>query len=104
MNRIGCRCPKDPKCMRPRRLPDFRASAREALLPTPVGVGRFVIRATRERGVGVPSSRSLATASREANSVYDGLTRAHSLYRPPVGLNRHYFPVTSRWRDGQAAL
>ena len=37
----------------------------------PVGVGRFVIRATHERGVGVPSSRSLATASREANSVYE---------------------------------
>src|ERR1700739_3128317 len=34
----------------------------------PVGVGRFVIRATHERGVGVPSSRSLATASREAAS------------------------------------
>jgi hypothetical protein len=33
----------------------------EALLPAPVGVGRFVIRATRERGVGVPSSRSFAT-------------------------------------------
>jgi hypothetical protein len=32
--------------------------------------GRFVIRATRERGVGVPPSRSLATASREASSVY----------------------------------
>ena len=31
--------------------------------------GRFVIRATHERGVGVPSSRSLATASREAFSV-----------------------------------
>src|ERR1700722_15765314 len=39
--------------------------------PAPVGVGRFVIRATRERGVGVPSSRSLATATREANSVYE---------------------------------
>jgi len=36
----------------------------------PVGVGRFVIRATHERGVGVPSSRSLATTSREANSDY----------------------------------
>ena len=36
-------------------------------MPGPVGVGRFVIRATRERGVGVPSSRSLATASREAS-------------------------------------
>ena len=38
----------------------------EALLPALVSVSRFVIRATRERGVGVPSSRSLATASREA--------------------------------------
>ena len=35
-------------------------------MPTPVRVGRFVIRATRERGVGAPSSRSLATASHEA--------------------------------------
>ena len=43
-----------------------RASAKAALMPAPDGVGRFVIRATRERGVGVPSSRSLATASREA--------------------------------------
>ena len=47
------------------------ASAWEALLPAPVGAGRFVIRATHERGVGVPSSRSLATATREANSVYE---------------------------------
>ena len=38
----------------------------EALLPAPVGADRFVIRATHERGVGVPSSRSLATATREA--------------------------------------
>jgi hypothetical protein len=37
----------------------------------PVGARRFVIRATHERGVGVPSSRSLATATREANSVYE---------------------------------
>src|SRR5271166_791313 len=50
--------------------PSFRASAREARLPTPVGARRFVIRATHERGVGVPSSRSLATASREARSLY----------------------------------
>ena len=39
----------------------------EALLPTPVGASRFVIRATHERGVGAPSSRSLSTASREAD-------------------------------------
>ncbi|HXO50115.1 MAG TPA: hypothetical protein VN888_03600, partial [Mycobacterium sp.] len=31
-------------------LHEFRASAREALLPTPIGVGRFVIRTTHERG------------------------------------------------------
>jgi hypothetical protein len=37
-----------------------------ALLPTPVGASRFPTRATRERGVGVPSSRSLATTTREA--------------------------------------
>src|SRR4029077_17389160 len=41
-------------------------SRSEALLPTPIGASRFVIRATRERGVGVPPSRSLVTASREA--------------------------------------
>ena len=50
------------------QLPSLRS---EALLPAPVGASRFVIRATRERGVGVPSSRSLSTASREANSVYE---------------------------------
>jgi hypothetical protein len=49
---------------------NLRASAREALLPTPVGARRFLIRATHERGVGVPSSRSLATATREARSLY----------------------------------
>ena len=35
-------------------------------MPTRVRVDRFVIRATRERGVGAPSSRSLSTASHEA--------------------------------------
>ncbi len=50
--------------------PERRASPWEALLQAPVGVGRFVIRATHERGVGVPSSRSLSTASREAESDY----------------------------------
>ena len=35
-------------------------------LAAPVGDRRFVIRATHERGVGVPSSRSLATATHEA--------------------------------------
>jgi len=43
---------------------------REALLPAPAGGGRFVIRATHECGVGVPSSRSFATASREAPTGY----------------------------------
>src|SRR6476469_8711938 len=43
-----------------------RASAPRALLPTPVDASRLVIRATHERGVGVPSSPSLATATREA--------------------------------------
>jgi hypothetical protein len=39
-------------------------------LPAPVSVGRFVIRATqRAWGVGVPSSRSLATATRESNVI-----------------------------------
>jgi hypothetical protein len=47
----------------------LRRRSPETLLRARVGVGRFVIRATRERGVGVPSSRSLATASREANSL-----------------------------------
>jgi len=39
-------------------------------LPAPIGSGRFVIRATHERGVGAPSSRSLATASHEALQAY----------------------------------
>jgi hypothetical protein len=47
-----------------------RPPRREALLPTPVGADRFVIRATHERGVGVPSSRSFSTATREARSAY----------------------------------
>jgi hypothetical protein len=55
--------------------PEIRACARVALLRARVGVGRFVIRASRERGVGVPSSRSLATASREANSLPLASTR-----------------------------
>ena len=37
------------------------------LFVTPAGVRRFVVRATHERGVGVPPSRSLSTASREAS-------------------------------------
>ena len=41
-------------------------------MPAPVGAGRFFIRATRERGVGVPSSRSLATATHEADQLYTG--------------------------------
>src|SRR5208283_2648198 len=58
--------------------PSFGPPLREALLPTPVGAGRFVIRATHERGVGVPSSRSLATASREAMSLYGNNRRFES--------------------------
>ena len=60
---LGHHCPPLP-----------RASAEEALLPTPVGAGRFVIRATHERGVGLPSSRSLATASHEATATLCGAT------------------------------
>src|SRR6476659_5211313 len=52
------------------RISFVRAFRSEALLPAPVGASRFVIRATHERGVGVPPSRSLATASREAVPVY----------------------------------
>ena len=51
------------------QLPSLRKGRRSC--QAPVGARRFVIRATHERGVGVPSSRSLATASREANSVYE---------------------------------
>ncbi len=46
--------------------PDVSGPYEEALLPAPVGAGRVVIRATHERGVGVPPSRSLATASHDA--------------------------------------
>ena len=47
-------------------------------MPAPVGARRFVIRATHERGVGVPSSRSLATATREATSVYGELLTSNA--------------------------
>lgn len=50
-------------------MPGLRAAG-GALAHTRVGCGRFVTRATRERGVGVPSSRGLAKASREALSFY----------------------------------
>jgi len=55
------------------RISFVRASRWKALLPMPNDVGRFVIRATRERGVGVPPSRSFATASHEASY---GLSKA----------------------------
>ena len=51
---------------------------RKRSCPAPVGVGRFVIRATHERGVGVPSSRSLPTATREATSVYGELLTSNA--------------------------
>jgi hypothetical protein len=37
----------------------IRPPSWETLLPAPVGVGHFVIRATHERGVGVPSESEL---------------------------------------------
>jgi hypothetical protein len=46
--------------------------------PRPVGAGRFVIRATQERGVGAPSSRSLATASHEVVKILRGAARARA--------------------------
>lgn len=55
----------NPHCI----LPNDRAATKEALLPTPVGGSRFVIRATHERGVGVPSSRSFVIATHEATSA-----------------------------------
>ena len=58
--------------------PERRASVWEALLPAPVGAGRFVIRATQERGVGAPSSRSLATASHEVVKILRGAARARA--------------------------
>ena len=39
-----------------------------------------------------------------ATSWPNAAATAGILYRPPVGLNRHCFPVTSRWRDGQVAM
>ena len=47
----------------------------------PVGVGRFVIRATHERGVGALSSRSLSAASREARSILQRTTTTFSAVR-----------------------
>src|SRR5690349_12768370 len=61
------------KCLR-MKLP-FQGLPKEALLPAPVDADRFVIRATHERGVGVPSSRSLATATREASLSVVGQPR-----------------------------
>jgi len=51
-----------------RHFPFAESRERERSCQTPIGVGRFVIRATHERGVGAPPSRSLATVSREAPS------------------------------------
>jgi hypothetical protein len=51
-------------------------------LPAPVGARRFVIRATHERGVGAPSSRSLATASREARPLYGNEPTRHRRHKP----------------------
>ena len=53
----------------------------EALLPAPVGVGRFVIRATRRAWVGVPPTQSLTTATREANSLYARRPTGSQSYR-----------------------
>jgi len=55
----------DSMAMEDSIVPSLR---KEALLPAPFGARRFVIRATHERGVGAPSSRSFATATREARS------------------------------------
>src|SRR5690625_4261868 len=52
----------------------------EALLPVPVGTGRFVIRATHERGVGAPPSRSLSTATHEAAPT---VSTASDISAPP---------------------
>jgi hypothetical protein len=53
-------------------------------LPTTIDAGRFVIRATHERGVGVPSSRSLATTSHEAGEILQGRP-GHGQLVPPHG-------------------
>src|SRR5271168_5481933 len=68
----------------------------------PVGVGRFVIRATHERGVGVPSSRSLATASREARSFYGNNRRFESCRGTNVSAVQTVFSRVpkSRWLSG----
>jgi hypothetical protein len=57
---------KIPDISRQWRLQNVEASRRRRSCPHRMVPGRFVIRATRERGVGVPSSRSLATTTREA--------------------------------------
>jgi hypothetical protein len=68
-------------------------------LPSPIGVGRFVIRATHERGVGVPPSRSLATASHEAKVTlahrtdkWVGLEDRHHL---KAAASRSYLPLSN---------
>src|SRR3954453_7131844 len=80
------------KCLR-MALP-FQGLAIEALLPAPAGADRFVIRATHERGVGVPSSRSLATASREAETSV--VRPARAVVRDPS--------ATFSLRDGQTEM
>jgi hypothetical protein len=47
----------------PRRSVNTQPPQGEALLPGKVGARRFVIRATHERGVGVPSSRSFGNSN-----------------------------------------
>ena len=49
------------------RLQIAEPPARRRSCQAPVGAGRFVIRATRERGVGVPPSRRLGNGIREAS-------------------------------------
>src|SRR5271169_4210021 len=80
------------------KTPSFRASTDGGALARHRSVsGRFVIRATHERGVGVPSSRSFATASREASSVYARPPTARaSLSTRPHGCQMAELP---RWQE-----
>jgi len=66
-------------------------------LPAPVVSGRFVIRATHERGVGVPPSRSLSAASRKATCRVSGRARWPVEQAAPVAIR----PGGRRWPAGQ---
>jgi len=71
---------------------------------TPAAVRRLVIRATHERGLGVPPSRSLATASHEASeSLSEATGGACVTVHATTRITRSPIPETST-ADLRAAI